>query len=108
MVDWLKVEFAVKKASMKLQEPAGLDADAFVDEVKKGRKKKALSVAEVKRLKDEYAASVVPLQGLAREAEVLERRVSDIVNAAFGLTPDEVKLMWDTAPPRMPIPPPGT
>ena len=108
VVDWLKVEFAVEKASMKLQEPAGLDAEAFIDEVKKGRKKKALSVAEVKRLKDEYAASVVPLQGLAREADILERRVSDIVNAAFGLTPAEVKLMWDTAPPRMPIPPPGT
>ena len=88
--------------------PAGLDAEAFIDEVKKGRKKKALSVAEVRRLKDEYAASVVPLQGLAREAEVLERRVSDIVNAAFGLTPAEVKLMWDTAPPRMPIAPPAS
>jgi hypothetical protein len=27
----------------------------------------------------------------------------DLVNAAYGLTPDEVRLMWDTAPPRMPI-----
>ena len=24
------------------------------------------------------------------------------MNAAYGLTPDEVKLLWDTAPPRMP------
>ena len=30
----------------------------------------------------------------------------DTINAAFGLTPDEVKLMWDTAPFRMPIAPP--
>jgi hypothetical protein len=29
--------------------------------------------------------------------------LSDLVNAAFGLTPAEVKLMWDTAPPRMPF-----
>ena len=38
----------------------------------------------------------------------LERRLHDLVNEAYGLTPDEVRLMWDTAPPRMPIArPPG-
>jgi hypothetical protein len=66
-----------------------------------------LSVAQVKRLKDEHAASGVPLQKNAREVEALERRVSDIVDAAYGLSPDEVKLMWSTAPPRMPIAPPA-
>ena len=25
----------------------------------------------------------------------------------YGLTPAEIALMWQTAPPRMPIPPPG-
>jgi hypothetical protein len=39
----------------------------------------------------------------ADEALVLERRLSDLVNAAYALTPEEVKLMWDTAPPRMPF-----
>jgi hypothetical protein len=29
----------------------------------------------------------------------LEHRLSDLVNAAYGLTPEEVRLMWDTAPP---------
>ena len=33
----------------------------------------------------------------------LERQLSDLVNEAYGLTPDEVNLLWDTAPPRMPI-----
>jgi hypothetical protein len=33
------------------------------------------------------------------------RLLSDLVNAAYGLTPDEVALMWATAPPRMPIAP---
>ena len=46
---------------------------------------------------------MVPLQANARRAEQLEREVSDLVNEAFGLTPAEVKLMWDTAPPRMPF-----
>jgi hypothetical protein len=35
----------------------------------------------------------------------LERKLPDRVNAAYGLTPDEVALMWRTAPPRMPLDP---
>ena len=31
--------------------------------------------------------------------------LSDLVNEAYGLTPDEVRLMWATAPPRMPLAP---
>lgn len=33
----------------------------------------------------------------------LERTLSDFVNTAYSLTPEEVKLMWNTAPPRMPF-----
>ncbi|QDU20739.1 Eco57I restriction-modification methylase domain-containing protein [Urbifossiella limnaea] len=102
VVDWLRAEFGVEKPSQKLQDPAGLDSDEFTAEVKKGRKK-GLTVADVKRLRDEFEASVRPLQRLTREADALEHRISDTVNAAFGLTPAEVKLMWDTAPPRMPV-----
>jgi hypothetical protein len=45
---------------------------------------------------------VSPLQTLAAQARQLEARIADLVNAAYGLTPAEVKLLWDTAPPRMP------
>jgi hypothetical protein len=77
-------------------------------EVQKARgKMKPLSVAEAKALKDEHARSVRPLQALAAEARQLERRVAELVNAAYGLTPEEVALMWRTAPPRMPGEPPG-
>ncbi len=62
--------------------------------------RQGLSAAELKRLKNEDATSVVPLQSFDREADRLERELSDLVNATFGLTPDEVKLMWQTAPPR--------
>jgi hypothetical protein len=34
----------------------------------------------------------------------LERTLSDLVNQAYALTPAEITLMWQTAPPRMPIP----
>ena len=76
-------------------------------EVKKAcGRAKPLSVADVKRLKGEHVVAVVPLQTLAGEAVDLERRVSDLVNAAYGLTPEEVAPMWRTAPPRIPGEPP--
>jgi len=48
---------------------------------------------------------VQPMQAALREAERLEWRLSDLVNEAYSLTPDEVRLMWATAPPRMPLAP---
>jgi hypothetical protein len=39
------------------------------------------------------------------EAVQHERALSDLVNAAYGLTPEEVALMWRTAPPRLPLDP---
>ena len=29
--------------------------------------------------------------------------LSELVNLAYGLTPEETALLWQTAPPRMPI-----
>ncbi|HEY7154293.1 MAG TPA: DNA methyltransferase [Gemmataceae bacterium] len=101
--DWLRAEFAIEKPSQKLQNVAALDAEALTAEVQKARgKKKPLSVAQVQALNDEHTRSVLPLQKLAAEARRLERRVADLVNAAYGLTAEEVALMWQTAPPRMP------
>jgi len=45
-------------------------------------------------------------RALAAETLTLERTLSDLVNRAYALTPAEIALMWQTAPPRMPIPPP--
>ena len=77
-----------------MQALTALDADGLIGEVKKLRgKKKPVTVADMKRLKQEHAASVVPLQALEREADGLERQVSDLVNEAFGLTPEDVRLL---------------
>lgn len=103
-LDWLRVEHEIGKPTLKLQSPFNLDSDSFLDEVKKVRgKKKPLTAAGVKNLRDEYARTIEPAQALAAEALGLEHKISDLVNEAYGLTPDEIKLMWDTAPPRMPI-----
>ena len=37
----------------------------------------------------------------AAETLTLERTLSDLVNQAYALTPSEIALMWQTAPPRM-------
>ena len=88
----------------RLQEPISLDSDAFVAEVQKGRgKKNPLTTAGLRGLRDEYVRTIEPARLLAAEALQLEYRLHDLVNAAYGLTPEEVRLMWDTAPPRMPI-----
>ena len=105
ILDWLRVEYEIEKPTLKLQSPIDLDSDGFVAEVKKVRgKKKPLTAAGLKALRDEYARSLEPARKLAAEAK-LEHEISDLVNAAYGLTPDEIALMWATAPPRMPIPP---
>lgn len=57
----------------------------------------------MKALRDEHGRTVAPLQTLAGEATRLENEVSDLVDTAYGLSTDEVELMWKTAPPRMPV-----
>jgi hypothetical protein len=36
------------------------------------------------------------------EAAKLEKRLSDLVNTAYGIIPEEIDLLWATALPRMP------
>ena len=62
-----------------------------------------LSETAPKSFREEHSQTILPAQALAAEAAQLERQVSDLVNEAYGLTPDEIALMWKTAPPRMPL-----
>jgi len=52
--------------------------------------------------------TIEPAHALAAETLSLERTLSDLVNQACALTPAEIALLWQTAPPRMPITPPAT
>lgn len=104
VLDWLRVEYAIEKPSQKLAALTDLDSDAFVAEVKKLRgKKQPLTAASLAALRAEYTQSIDPARALAAEALHLERILSDLINQAYSLTADEVKLMWATAPPRMPF-----
>ena len=104
LLDWFRVEYGIEKPSQKLQNLIALDSDALVAEIKKLRgKANPLSAAALKALRDEDARTLAPARQLAAEAVTLEHELSDLVNAAYELTPAEIELMWDTAPPRMPI-----
>jgi hypothetical protein len=103
LLDWFKIEHEISEPNMRLRTAINLDSDALIAEVKKVRgKKRPLSLAALRALREEHARTVVPAQALTREARILERQVGDLVNAAYGLSPEEVRLMWETAPPRMP------
>ena len=79
-----------------------------VSEVKRIRgKKNPLSGGRVQGLRAEYTRTIGPARARAAETMSLECAVVDLVNQAYGLTPTVIGLMWKTAPPRMPIPPPG-
>jgi type I restriction-modification system DNA methylase subunit len=104
VLDWLRVEYAIEKPSQKLQALTDLDSDAFITEVKKLRgKSQPLTATSLAALRAEYTNSIDPARALAAETLQLERTLSDLINQAYGLTPEEVQLMWDTAPPRMPF-----
>lgn len=107
VVDWVRIEFEIDKPSLKLQDPIAFDSDGLIAEIRKVRgKKKPLSLAALRSLREEHARTIEPAQALAAEARGLERRINDLVNEAYRLTPAEIRLMWETAPPRMPIDPP--
>ena len=105
--DWLKVEHGIEKPLRSLEDFA-LSTEALIEEVRKARgKKKPLSAAAVRSLREEHARTIAPLAERLREAGRLEAELSDLVCRAYGLTAEEVDLMWQTAPPRMPVGRPG-
>ena len=106
LLDWLRVEYQIEKPSNKLLAATELDSDTWVGEVKRIRGKKLpLTAAGVHALRDEYTRTIDPARALAVETLTLERTLSDLVNQAYALTPAEIALLWQTAPPRMPISP---
>ncbi len=105
VLNWLEMEQSIAKPGQKLENFASLDHKEFVQELKKRRHRDAgglnpTALKEIQQVYNDYAPAI---QTRKAEALQLERRLSDLVNQAYGLTPEDVDLMWKTAPPRMPI-----
>jgi hypothetical protein len=106
LATWYADQLDIATPSQMLQEPVSLSIGQFVEAIRKARGvRKPLSAAAVHAVREEYVNTIRPMQGARREVARLERRLGDLVNEAYGLTPDEVRLMWETAPPRMPLAP---
>jgi hypothetical protein len=95
----------VEQPGQRLAAFAELGEEAFIEEVRKRRPRAAgkLSPAGVRALRDGYAEQAAPARADQAEALRLERRLAELVNAAYGLTPEDVALLWETAPSRMPV-----
>jgi hypothetical protein len=102
-LDWLRMEHGIDSPSRRLGEPFALSSDELVAEVRRARgKRRPLSAAALRSLREEHTRTVVPVAARLREAEVAERELAGLVCDAYGLTPEEVELIRQTAPPRMP------
>jgi hypothetical protein len=103
-LDWLQVQHEIAKPKRTLIQPFGLSLDALVETIREARgPRKPLTVAAIRNIRAEHAATIAPMQAKLAEVVGLERRISDLVNQAYGLTPEEIHLMWRTSPPRMPL-----
>ncbi|MBK6433547.1 MAG: Eco57I restriction-modification methylase domain-containing protein [Anaerolineae bacterium] len=102
---WLTAEFGVTTPGQALGAFGNLDEGAFIQQVRARRPKgeARLSPAGVGELARVYRQYALPLRAGVAESARLEGRLAELVNAAYGLTPDEVALLWRTAPPRMPV-----
>lgn len=102
--DWLRTEFGVESPGAHLKDVDALDEEAFLEEVRKRRPKTAgrLTPATLSDLRKGRADLAAPAAQRRSEALALERRLAELVNAAYGLTPEEITLLKETAPPRMP------
>ncbi|MBL8564325.1 MAG: Eco57I restriction-modification methylase domain-containing protein [Hyphomicrobiaceae bacterium] len=108
VLDWLHHSFGIEIPKSRISTITALDADGLIDVVIGSvPKKRKLTAAEIAELKREHAATIEPARQARAEIFALERKLSDLVNEAYGLTPEEVQLMWRTAPPRMPFTPAG-
>lgn len=105
VLDALASQASVTAPGQKLQAFETLTQGEFLAEVTKRRPKAAgkLKPSDLKYLREVYDESATPIQDHRRRALAMEKRLSDLVNRAYGLTPEEIELLWSTAPPRMPV-----
>ena len=105
---WLLHEWQLANLPRTLRDTSSLEVDDFITAVRTALpKKRKLTAGEIGELGREHAATIEPARQARAESFATERKLSDLVNEAYGLTAAEVELMWHTAPPRMPFTPAG-
>lgn len=98
--DWLAVTWELPKPPAALTEPFALSPDAFAEALRAALPARRRTLSAVTAICAEYIA---PVASRLAEAARLENELARLVNRAYGLTQADERLMWETAPPRMPI-----
>lgn len=109
LLDWLRGEHGIDKPGTSLEDFGALTYAAFEAEVKKRRAKAqgSLKPAHVQGLREAWQTYGKPTAVRRLQSAKLEAEVARLVEQAYGLTADDVRLLWQTAPPRMPGVAPG-
>lgn len=104
LLDWLRGEHGIDKPGNALQDFGVLTYEQFETEVKKRRAKAkgALKPVHIQGLREAWQTYGKPTAARRVQGARLEAEVARLVEQAYGLTAEEVRLLWETAPPRMP------
>lgn len=102
--DWLKFEFSLSSVPMTLREASKLNSDEFISAVRSAiPKRQSLTPTQLRQLRDAFADTAEPARQTRLRLLAHERNLAAMVERAYGLSVEDVALMWRTAPPRMPI-----
>lgn len=107
LADWLSVEMGLSAVPITLRQASLLESDDFVAAVRAALpRRQSLTPTQLRQLRDAFAETAEPTRTARGDLLANERALAAMVERAYGLTEEEIALMWRTAPPRMPLPPP--
>jgi hypothetical protein len=107
LADWLGQFWDFRSLPTALRQASVLDSDSFVAAVRAALpRRQSLTPTQLRQLRDAFTETAEPARTARGELLAHERALAAMVERAYGLTDEEVALMWRTAPPRMPLPPP--
>lgn len=107
LADWLGQFWDFRSLPTALRQASLLDSDGFIAAVRAALpRRQSLTPTQLRQLRDAFAETAEPARTARSELLAHERALAAMVERAYGLTEEEIALMWRTAPPRMPLPPP--
>lgn len=102
--DWLRLAFNIEKLPQSLDKLSAMgESDALAAILAVFPKRSQPSAMDIARIRKEFGETIAPAHQNWIAIQSLERELSNLVNEAYGLTEEDVSLMWQTAPPRMPF-----
>jgi len=103
LADWLQHEVGLTNLPAALMQASQLSSDTFVAAVRAALpRRQGLSPSRLAQVRAAFADTAEPARTARAAALVHERMLSDLVNRAYRLTPEDIALLWRNAPPRMP------